>query len=73
MCPSNPLVSIGTILEVPGVRSAAARRDTTRCRSRPIIAGAPVKGPADRLLRAVGEEVSAAGVARLYRGLAAAW
>jgi LPPG:FO 2-phospho-L-lactate transferase len=67
VCPSNPLVSIGTILEVPGVRAQLeARHDAVSVS--PIIAGAPVKGPADRLLRAVGAEVSAAGVARLYRG-----
>ena len=67
VCPSNPLVSIGTILAVPGVRAAlAARHDAVSVS--PIIAGAPVKGPADRLLSAVGAEVSALGVARLYRG-----
>ncbi|MFI5316669.1 MAG: 2-phospho-L-lactate transferase [Myxococcota bacterium] len=67
VCPSNPLVSIGTILEVSGVRAALeARHDAVSVS--PIIAGAPVKGPADRLLRAVGAEVSATGVARLYRG-----
>jgi LPPG:FO 2-phospho-L-lactate transferase len=66
VCPSNPLVSIGTILEVPGVRAALeARHDAVSVS--PIIAGAPVKGPADRLLKAVGAEVSAAGVAKLYR------
>jgi len=67
VCPSNPLVSIGTILEVPGVRAALERRHDAVSVS-PIIAGAPVKGPADRLLKAAGAEVSAAGVARLYRG-----
>jgi LPPG:FO 2-phospho-L-lactate transferase len=67
VCPSNPLVSIGTILEVRGVRARLeARHDAVSVS--PIIAGAPVKGPADRLLRAAGAEVSAAGVARLYRG-----
>ncbi|HTO56041.1 MAG TPA: 2-phospho-L-lactate transferase [Myxococcota bacterium] len=66
VCPSNPLVSIGTILELPGVRQAlVARRDAVAVS--PIIAGAPVKGPADRLLRATGTEVSAKGVAQLYR------
>jgi LPPG:FO 2-phospho-L-lactate transferase len=66
VCPSNPLVSIGTILEVPGVRAKLeARHDAVSVS--PIIAGAPVKGPADRLLRATGTEVSARGVAQLYR------
>jgi len=67
VCPSNPLVSIGTILAVRGVRAALeARHDAVSVS--PIVAGAPVKGPADRLLRAAGAEVSAAGVAGLYRG-----
>src|SRR5258705_12833210 len=66
VCPPNPLVSIGTFFEVQGVRARLeARHDAVSVS--PIIAGAPVKGPADRLLRAVGAEVSALGVARLYR------
>ena len=66
VCPSNPVVSIGTILAVPGVRAALeARHDAVSIS--PLIGGAPVKGPADRLLRAVGAEVSCAGVAGLYR------
>ena len=69
ICPSNPVVSIGTILAVPGVRE----RLQTRRRAvgvSPIIGGRPVKGPADRLLPAIGAEVSALGVARLYRDVA---
>jgi len=66
VCPSNPVVSIGTILAVRGVRAALeARHDAVSIS--PLIGGAPVKGPADRLLRAVGAEVSSAGVAALYR------
>src|SRR5512139_1277611 len=66
VCPSNPIVSIGTILAVPGVRARLeARHDAVSVS--PLIGGAPVKGPADRLLRAVGAEVSSAGVAKLYR------
>ncbi len=66
VCPSNPIVSIGTILEVPGVRALVeARHDAVSIS--PLIGGAPVKGPADRLLRAVGAEVSSTGVAGLYR------
>jgi LPPG:FO 2-phospho-L-lactate transferase len=68
ICPSNPVVSIGTILAVPGVREALERRCDAVAVS-PIIAGRPVKGPADRLLPAVGVEVSALGVAHLYRGI----
>ena len=70
IAPSNPLVSIDPVLAVPGVRAAlVARRDTVVAVS-PIIAGAALKGPADRLLRELGLESSAAEVARLYAPLA---
>ncbi len=66
VCPSNPVISIGPILAVPGVRDAlVARRDRVVGVS-PIIAGAPVKGPADRLMDPLGIEVSCVGVARHY-------
>jgi LPPG:FO 2-phospho-L-lactate transferase len=66
VCPSNPVISIGPILSVPGVRDAlVARRDRVVGVS-PIIAGAPVKGPADRLMDPLGIEVSCVGVARAY-------
>ncbi len=72
ICPSNPIVSIGTILAVPGVRERLrARRDAVGVS--PIIGGAPVKGPADRLLKAEGVEVSARGVAGLYRDVCGAF
>ena len=68
VCPSNPVISIGPILAVPGVRDAlVARRDRVVGVS-PIIAGAPVKGPADRLMDPLGIEVSCVGVARAYAG-----
>ena len=71
ICPSNPIVSIGPLLAVPGVREAVvARRDHVVAVS-PIVAGAALKGPADRLLAELGHEVSVAGVARLYADLAA--
>jgi LPPG:FO 2-phospho-L-lactate transferase len=71
ICPSNPIVSVGPILAVPGIRAAvAARREATVAVS-PIVAGAAVKGPADRLMAELGHEVSVAGVARLYAPLAA--
>ena len=66
VCPSNPIVSIGPIRALAGVESALRERADAVAVS-PIIAGAPVKGPADRLMRALGSEVSAEGVARLYR------
>jgi LPPG:FO 2-phospho-L-lactate transferase len=64
VAPSNPIVSIGPILSVPGVLKAlTSRRDSVVAVS-PIIAGAALKGPADRLLAELGHEASAVGVAR---------
>jgi LPPG:FO 2-phospho-L-lactate transferase len=72
VCPSNPVISIGPILAVPGVRDTLrARRDHVVGVS-PIIAGAPVKGPADRLMDPLGMEVSCVGVARAYRDFCSA-
>ena len=68
-CPSNPIVSIGPILAMPGIREAIRRSRAPVVAISPIVGGAPVKGPADRLMRGVGVEVSARGVAELYRGL----
>jgi LPPG:FO 2-phospho-L-lactate transferase len=70
VCPSNPVVSIAPILAVPGVREAIAASGAPVVAVSPIVGGAPIKGPADKLLRAIGVEVSARGVARLYRDLA---
>ena len=69
LCPSNPVVSIGPILEVAGLRAAVRDARAPVAAVSPIIGGMPVKGPADRLLRALGVEVSALGVAGLYRDL----
>jgi LPPG:FO 2-phospho-L-lactate transferase len=66
ICPSNPVVSIGTILAVPGVRDALQRTRAIKIAISPIIGGVPVKGPADKLLHGLGVEVSAYGVAKLY-------
>jgi LPPG:FO 2-phospho-L-lactate transferase len=66
VCPSNPIVSIGTILAVNGVRDAVRRTEAKKVAVSPIIAGVPVKGPADKLLRGLGFEVSAHSVAQLY-------
>lgn len=66
-CPSNPVVSIGPILAVPGVREAVRESAAPVVAISPIVAGAPVKGPADSLLRGIGAEVSGRGVANLYR------
>jgi LPPG:FO 2-phospho-L-lactate transferase len=69
VCPSNPIVSIGPILAVPGLRDALLAARAPIVAISPIIGGAPVKGPADRLLRGLGHEVSARGVAALYGDL----
>jgi LPPG:FO 2-phospho-L-lactate transferase len=72
VCPSNPVISIGPILAVPGVRDALRRRRDRVVGVSPIIAGAPVKGPADRLMGPLGMEVSCVGVARAYRDFCSA-
>jgi LPPG:FO 2-phospho-L-lactate transferase len=66
VCPSNPVISIGPILAVPGVREVLRRRRGRVVGVSPIIAGAPVKGPADRLMGPLGIEVSCDGVAHAY-------
>ena len=70
ICPSNPVVSVGPVLAVPGVRDAVARRRDDVVAVSPIVAGAALKGPADRLLRELGHEASVVGVARLYADVA---
>ncbi|MEX0873797.1 MAG: 2-phospho-L-lactate transferase [Actinomycetota bacterium] len=67
--PSNPLLSVGPVLAVPGVRTAIERSAATRIAISPIVGGRALKGPADRVLAALGHEVSPVGVANLYRGL----
>ena len=71
IAPSNPLVSIGPIRSLPGVDDAlAARRDTVVAVS-PIVGGAALKGPADRMLTELGMKASVVGVARQYAPIAA--
>ena len=69
IAPSNPIVSIGPLLAVPGVRAALERRREATVAISPIVGGAALKGPADRMLRELGHEVSVVGVARLYASL----
>jgi LPPG:FO 2-phospho-L-lactate transferase len=66
VCPSNPVVSIGPLLAVPGVEDALRARRGDVVAVSPIVAGAALKGPADRMLRELGAEPSAVGVARWY-------
>ena len=67
--PSNPFVSIGPILELPGVRDAFAAAPAPKVAVSPIVAGRALKGPADRMLASMGHDPTALGVARLYAGL----
>ncbi|GAA0393227.1 2-phospho-L-lactate transferase [Microbispora corallina] len=70
--PSNPVVSIGTILQIPGIR--AALEGKTVVGVSPIIGGAPVRGMADACLTAIGVETSAQAVLELYgSGLLDGW
>lgn len=64
--PSNPVVSIGAILAVPGMRDAIASAPAPVVAVSPFVAGKVLKGPTAQCMRAVGAEVSAAGVAGLY-------
>ena len=65
-CPSNPVVSIGPILAVPGMREAIAASRAPKVAVSPIIGGRALKGPADRMLASLGHDVSSVGVARMY-------
>jgi len=67
VCPSNPIVSVGTILSVKNVRSALKETKAKMVAISPIVGGRPIKGPADRLMRGLGLEVSAFSVANFYR------
>jgi LPPG:FO 2-phospho-L-lactate transferase len=69
IAPSNPLISIDPILQVPGVRELLEARRGDVVAVSPIINGAALKGPADRLLAEFGYEVSCLGVADFYKGL----
>jgi LPPG:FO 2-phospho-L-lactate transferase len=71
--PSNPVVSIGTILGVPGVREALRRSPAPVVGVSPIIAGSPVRGMADACLSAIGVDTSASAVAGLYADFLDGW
>jgi LPPG:FO 2-phospho-L-lactate transferase len=66
VAPSNPIVSIGPILSLPLVQDTLARRRDSVVAISPIVAGAALKGPADRMLTELGHEASVVGVARMY-------
>lgn len=69
LCPSNPIVSIGPILALPGLRPFLTGRDVPRVAISPLVGGKALRGPADTMMTALGHESSALGVARLYQGL----
>jgi LPPG:FO 2-phospho-L-lactate transferase len=69
VAPSNPIVSIGPILQTPGMREALTRTVAPVIAVSPIIGGQALKGPAANMLRTLGHEVSALGVARIYGNL----
>jgi LPPG:FO 2-phospho-L-lactate transferase len=66
ICPSNPLISIGPILAVPGIREALRARKESVIAVCPIVGGKSLKGPSDKMLAELGHEPSAFGVAKLY-------
>ena len=67
--PSNPVISIGPILAVPGMRELLAKAPAPVVAVSPFVAGAAIKGPTDKFMRAIGEQPSAAGVLSTYAGL----
>jgi LPPG:FO 2-phospho-L-lactate transferase len=67
--PSNPVISIGPILAIPGMREAIAASPAPVVAVSPYVAGEVVKGPTDRFMEGIGRPTTAAGVASLYAGL----
>jgi LPPG:FO 2-phospho-L-lactate transferase len=71
IAPSNPFVSIGPILALAGLRKALSAVRNRVAAISPIVGGKTIKGPADKMMRGLGHEVSSLGIARLYRDIAA--
>lgn len=69
VCPSNPLLSIGPILALPGVRAALQDHPCVVAVT-PLVKGAALKGPADKVMKSMGHDASASGVAKLYADFA---
>ncbi|MHA1268659.1 MAG: 2-phospho-L-lactate transferase [Candidatus Helarchaeota archaeon] len=67
ICPSNPIVSIRPILKIRRIKDAIKEKNTVSIS--PIVGDRPVKGPADKLMMGLGYEVSAFGVANIYRNI----
>jgi len=70
ICPSNPLISIGPILAIPGVREGLCARISEVSAVCPIVGGKSLKGPSDKMLTQLGHEATALGVAKLYADFA---
>jgi LPPG:FO 2-phospho-L-lactate transferase len=66
VCPSNPFISIGPILAVPGIRETIRTAKATAVAVSPIVGGRAVKGPTAAMLAQLGHTVSADGVAAMY-------
>jgi len=73
ICPSNPYVSVAPILSVPGIRAWIRQRDFPVVAVSPIVGGAALKGPAAKMMRELGCEATALGIARHYGGLVDGW
>ena len=67
ICPSNPIISIGPILKVKGIREALISSDAKKIAISPLIAGKPLKGPTDRLMKGLGLEVNSIEIAKIYK------
>ena len=69
LCPSNPILSIGPILAIQGIRESISKTRAKIVGISPIVGGKAIKGPLDRMMESLGLEVSPFGVAQLYKGL----
>jgi len=67
ICPSNPIISIGPILKIKGIREAIINSPAKVVAISPLIGGKPLKGPADKLMRGLGLEASSSEIANLYK------
>lgn len=70
ICPSNPLISIGPIMAVPGMRDLVKQTAAKVVVISSVVDGASLKGPTDQMLRDLGMEVSALQIAKLYQDIA---
>lgn len=66
ICPSNPVISIGPIIKINDIRQALVETKAKVVSVSPLVSGRPLKGPADRLMKALGMEVSSTQIAKIY-------